>query len=404
MSMQLSSTQEELVLKNQRLVYHLVNKLRRASSNCDYDDMVSEGTIGLIKAAATFDDSKKTKFSTYASRCIKNEILMYFRKENRHMYDISLNEPIAHDGKGNELTVGDKIPSPEKDFTERIEESEMFIKIISIILNLLEPRERLIMLYEIAGTPQKVIAENLNISQSYVARLEKKLNEEVKSYLTTTIQFKEVFKMDKKGDLYQISFVSKDVKHFSKIFATLLQNLTDTEELPDFKVECDRERIIILIPAYSKSFSFVAQIIQEIDNYSMTYVSKKNTLPANNTSSQKMKKNDTNESKEDEIGTIVKDSINTSSVEEPKEIAGNSDIEDGVSDSTEVETSSTAKRSSKSKQVRDYMLSMDSFTVKELKQHFPGLTAGVINNVLTQAKGKRLITSISRGEYKVTKK
>lgn len=401
MNIRLSSTQEELVLENQRLVYHIMKKYKINAS--DYDDVASVGTIGLIKAAATFDESKKIKFATYAGRCIQNEINMYFRKEKKYMYDISLNEPIANDAEGNERTVGDIIPSPEKDFTEELAESEIFIKCISIILNLLEPRERLIMLYAIAGSKQRDIAKKINISQSHVSRLEKKLNKKVKSYLLdTTKQFKEVFKMDQKGDLYQISFASEDVKHFNKIFATLLQNLTATEDLPDFKVNCSKERIIVQIPAHPESFSFIAQIIQEIDDFSMKYVSEKNTLPANNNNLQNIKKSDTNESKKDEISTIEKDAIDASSVKESKEMDENPNIEDSVSNSTEVDTSSTKKKDSKAKRVRDYMLSKDSFTVKELRQHF-GLTSGAINNVLTSAKTKGLIRSVARGKYEVIK-
>lgn len=272
MNIRLSSKeQEELVLKNQRLVYHFVNRLGINNPN-DYEDMVSIGTIGLIKAAATFDKSKKIKFATYASHCINNELFMHLRREKKYINDISLDEVIAINDQGKEITLGDKIPSSEKDFTEELAETEIFIKCISIILNLLESKERLIMLYEIAGNTQKDIAKKLNISQSYISRLEKRINKKVKSYfLDTTKQFKEVFSMAIVGESYEISFASKEVKHFNKIFATLLQNLTDTKDLPDFKVDCNKKRIVVQIPAHPESFLFIAKIIQEIDDFSMNY-------------------------------------------------------------------------------------------------------------------------------------
>lgn len=285
----ISKEQEELVLKNQRLVRHLIKKLN-VSYN-DYEDFISIGTIGLIKAAATFDTSKNIKFSTYAAQCINNEIFMHFRKEKSHINDISLYDPVGIDANGNELTLFDTIASSDRDFTEVLEENDVFIHLISIILNLLESKERLIMLYQIAGASQRFIAKILNISQSYASRLEKQLNKKVKSYLQTEQQYKEVFTMAIVGDFYQISFSSKDIKHFNKIFATILRNLTSTKELPDFNVNCNNERILIKIPAHPESFSFVAKIIQEIDNYSLIFVSDKTKSTMDNMNSQDVETN-----------------------------------------------------------------------------------------------------------------
>lgn len=175
MSIRLNSNeQEELVMKNKKLVYHLVNKLGASQNQTDYEDLVSIGTIGLIKAAASFDDSMNIKFATYATRCINNEIFMYFRKEKSHANYISLDDTIANDSDGKELTLADKLPSTDRNFAEIVEENAIFERVINIILNLLKPKERMIMLYEMSGTTQSSIAESLNISQSYISRLEKK--------------------------------------------------------------------------------------------------------------------------------------------------------------------------------------------------------------------------------------
>lgn len=267
-----SKEQEELVLKNQRLVYYLLNKLDISPN--EYEDMASIGKIGLVKAAATFDASKNIAFATYASRCINNEFFMHFRKEKSHMNDISLDEPIGDDGEGHEITLIDKLPSLDKDFTEQTEKTELFIKCVNIALNLLEPRERLIILYRIAGNTQSEIAKILNLSRSYVSKLETASYKTIKLYLYTIKQFKKFFSMAIIGDSYQISFASKD-KQFSKIFATLLQGLDSTESLPDFKINCNKEQIIIQISAYPEAFSFIAMIIQEIDNYSLSFTSNK---------------------------------------------------------------------------------------------------------------------------------
>lgn len=393
----ISNEQEELVLKNQRLVHYYVQRLGIFPNDSKYEDMISIGTIGLIKAAATFDKSKNIKFSTYATPCINNELFMYFRKEKAHANDISFEDQISVDHEGNELTLSDIIPSSDKDFTEEIANRESFIKFISIVLNLLESRERLIILYEISGATQEIIAEKFNITQSYISRLIKKLHKKVKSYFTSTKQFNEFFSMAIVGDFYQISFALEEIKDFNKIFATL-QNLNCTE---DFKVNCSRERIIIQVPAKLESFYFIAQIIQEIDNYSMAFVSKENKLSTNNNNFQEMKTNDANGNK------MMKEDKNSmtegNSVEEPKETVGNSNIQDSVSDLTEVSTSLIEKENSQVNQVIDYMLSIDSFTVIGLKQHFPNLTYITITKVLSLAKTKGIIEHIGVGKYKVIK-
>lgn len=382
MEVRLSSIeQEELVLKNRRLVYYLVNRLDVAPS--DYDDIVSIGTIGLIKAAATFDQSKNIKFATYAAQCINNEIFMHFRKKKAYINDISLDNPIYNDGEASETTLGDMIPNSNEDFTERIAETEDFIKCISIILNLLEQRDRVVMLYTIAGTSQKAIAKMLNISQSYVSRLEKKVYEKVRSHFTKSKQFKEVFSMKIAGDSYNISFASKDVKQFNKIFATMLQNLTLSEDIPNFRVDCTKERIIIRVPAQPESFAFIAKIIQEIDTFSIIFASDKSILSASNDNLKDMEMEDARVPEEADINS--------------KESSNEDDI-------SQCDTKERAEGCvSQSKKIREYILTLDSFSVKQVKSLFSDVSTAVINSVIMSAKSKGLITPTARGEYAVNK-
>ncbi len=449
MSMKLSSEKEHLVLENQRLVHYLVQKLGVTPNSLEYEDIVSIGTIGLVKAAITFDSSKKIKFSSYASRCINNEIFMYYRKANKYANDISIDESIGDDGEGKVLTLGDTIEHPESNFVEKIVNKEAFIKLISIVLNYLENRNRIVMLYRMGNISQIDIAEMLQISRSYVSRIESKATLKIREVANQQVHYKEVFSMAIIGDEYRISFSSKDISNFNKIFATLLQNLTSTENLPDFKVNCNRERIVVQIPAHPESFSFIAQIIQEIDDFSMTFVSDKSTLPADNTVSQEVESDDKDESNDtveeiessaivqnsDVISDVVNETEAVETAEESETIEvieelatstmeqedHDSDIvdtaketlveelivEDTASTSEELDTvaetdyESTVERGSQVKQVRDYMLSMSSFTVKDLKHHFPNLSTGTINNAVYLAKNKGLITATGRGEYRV---
>lgn len=273
MNMKLSSEKEHLVLDNQRLVHYLVQKLGGNPKSSEYDDIVSIGTIGLIKAAITFDTSKKVLFATYASKCIKNEILVYYRKTKKYPNYISIDEPIRNYEDGKDITLGDLIPHYESDFVEKIINEYDFMWLMSIILNYLEGKMRLAILYRIGEKTHEHIAERLNISQSYVSRILKIATKKIREVVNHQVHYKKVFSMAIVGDKYRISFSSKDIRNFNKIFATFLQNLTYTEKLPDFIVNCNKERVIVQIPAHPESFSFIAQIIQEIDDYSMNFVS-----------------------------------------------------------------------------------------------------------------------------------
>lgn len=273
MRMKLTREKEHLVLENQKLVYYIVRKMGKTPTSTEYEDLVSIGTIGLVKAAIQFDQSKGIKFSSYAYTCIKNEILIHFKKANNYANDISIDEPIQDDGENKTLTVGDLIEHPESNFVEKIINEEAFMELIRIVLNCLKNRDRIIMLYRIGGISQIDIAKILQISNRYVSAIESRAISKIRKVTNHPIDYKEVFSMEIIGDKYIISFSPKDITNLNKIFVRHLQNLTTTENSPDFKVNCNRERIVVQIPAHPESFSFIAQIIQKIDYWCMTFVS-----------------------------------------------------------------------------------------------------------------------------------
>lgn len=260
---------EKIILENQRLVYYIAKKLNIAQD--DFEDFVSIGTIGLIKAISSFDTSKNIKFGTYASRCIENEMLMYIRKEKKRTNDISIEEPLYVDQDGDEFKISSFIADKD-DFTEDLVITETFVELISIVLNRLTKNERMVMLYKIADVNQTEIAERLGISQSYASRLEKKLSKKIEKYMNDNAKYKEVFKMAIMGDTYKISFYSKDIDKFNRVLATVLENTKDPKELPDFKVISEDGRVRILIPAHPESFAFIAKIIQKIEDYTISFV------------------------------------------------------------------------------------------------------------------------------------
>ena len=171
------SVRKLLVERNLRLVVYIAKKFE--NTGVGIEDLISIGTIGLMKAINTYDTDKKIKLATYASRCIENEILMYLRRSNRIKSEISFDEPLNQDGDGNELLLSDILGS-EQDSTFRGLEDEVDKKLLRAAIKKLNQRERNIMELRfgfVTGKEktQKEVADMLGISQSYISRLEKKI-------------------------------------------------------------------------------------------------------------------------------------------------------------------------------------------------------------------------------------
>jgi RNA polymerase sporulation-specific sigma factor len=171
-----------LVERNLRLVAHILKKYYASAS--DQDDLISIGTIGLIKAISTFDSSKGIRLATYAGRCIQNEILMYFRAMRKSAGDVSLSDMIET-GKDGGLSIMDVLASDEDMFEEANTRSETR-RLLSLLGDTLTPREMQIIswrygLYTDKPMPQREVAEKLGISRSYVSRIEKKALEKLKA-------------------------------------------------------------------------------------------------------------------------------------------------------------------------------------------------------------------------------
>lgn len=165
----------KLIEHNLRLVAHIIKKYY--SSVRDQDDLISIGTIGLIKAVGTFDYSKGTRFATYASRCIENEILMHFRAGKKTAQDVSISEPIDTDREGNPLTLMDVIAQDDT-ILDDLDLKLNAEKLYRYIRETLDEREQEIIEWRYGlvgdGMTQREVAKRLNISRSYISRIEKK--------------------------------------------------------------------------------------------------------------------------------------------------------------------------------------------------------------------------------------
>lgn len=176
------SVKAVLIERNLRLVVYIARKFE--NSGVGIEDLVSIGTIGLIKAVNTFDPGKKIKLATYASRCIENEILMYLRRNNKTRTEVSFDEPLNIDWDGNELLLSDVLGS-ENDSTYRHVEEEIDKTLLDSAMDHLTEREKVIVQLRFGlkdGTEktQKEVADLLGISQSYISRLEKRIIKKLK--------------------------------------------------------------------------------------------------------------------------------------------------------------------------------------------------------------------------------
>lgn len=179
-----------LIEHNLRLVAHVAKKYTSSGriASVDFDDIISIGTIGLIKGIDSFNADKNVRLATYAARCIENEILMYIRSSKKYSNDMFLQDPVGHDFDGNEITVMDMVKSDDDPVPDEVSDRIDIMRMIQKIEEVLDEREREIikMRYAIYGgeeITQREIASMLGISRSYVSRIEKKALKKISACL-----------------------------------------------------------------------------------------------------------------------------------------------------------------------------------------------------------------------------
>ena len=185
-----TSAKDKLIEHNLRLVVYIAKKFEL--SGIEFEDLISIGSIGLIKAVKTYSLDKNIKLATYASRCIENEILMQLRKNSRKRAEMSLDEPLSSDGEGNELLLADIISVDEDCVSKNIETSSER-QVLMDVVSKLESREQMIMYlrFGLAGNDektQKEVADLMGISQSYISRIEKKILSKLRKKLEKTVE------------------------------------------------------------------------------------------------------------------------------------------------------------------------------------------------------------------------
>ena len=177
-----------LIERNLRLVAHIVKKYQPPPE--EMEDLLSIGTIGLMKAVVTFDPDKSARLASYAARCIENEVLMYLRGKKKSSKEVSLYEPIGTDREGNEIQFFDVIEMNDEDVYRRLERKEDVIRLYQQVESVLSQRERMVLklrygLYNEEEYTQREIAAMLGISRSYVSRIEKSAIEKLRNFFTS---------------------------------------------------------------------------------------------------------------------------------------------------------------------------------------------------------------------------
>lgn len=177
-----------LIERNLRLVAHIVKKYQPPPE--EMEDLLSIGTIGLMKAVVTYDPDKSARLASYAARCIENEVLMYLRGKKKSSKEVSLYEPIGTDREGNEIQLFDVIEMNEEDVYRRLERKEDVIRLYQQVESVLSQRERMVLklrygLYNEEEYTQREIAAMLGISRSYVSRIEKSAIEKLRNFFTS---------------------------------------------------------------------------------------------------------------------------------------------------------------------------------------------------------------------------
>ena len=257
----LKEEREHLVLENLGLVRYIANSIK--VNNIEFEDRVSIGTIGLIKAANTFDESKGIKFSTYSARCIENEILMNLRKENKQSDVMHFEDMISQDNEGNLLKVEDII-ADKTDYYEEYQKILIIENILNMALNLEDTNKRNVILLRWAGLTQKQISDIIGLSQSYIARLEKKAIKYIKRYIDKKLICKKICDMRKIDNFYRVTFYILSLKNTEDILG-VLNHEAEKVHLKYFEIEIyNKCNFVIKVLAEDSAFIFLVNVLNRL--------------------------------------------------------------------------------------------------------------------------------------------
>lgn len=256
--------QEELILKNQGLIHYIARKLGKTPNDIDYEDIISIGQIGLCKAASTFDPSKKTKFFTYAYRCVENEILCnYFRK--RRNLTLSLDCVIKKESDGKDILLRDTIIDEKSiDFVKQVEDKDTISKIVSVIINKLSLRDASILLYFLAGTSQRKIAQKNNLTQGLISKRISQSIPKIKKYFNTCRNYEKNFSVMVQNRNFKICIFLEEIEKNKINFTQTLLKINNVARDLNLNITSKDNMIAIYLPAEIDSLLLLARVLNEM--------------------------------------------------------------------------------------------------------------------------------------------
>lgn len=256
--MKLSKEREKLVLENWNLIYYCLGKLKILPTSKDYEDFEAVALLGLVKAASKFDKSQKVSFSTYACESIKKELFNYFeRNVKKHIEVESLNADLPG---VEDWCLEDVIEDERARFEEEIEKRCECCELISIILNYLDDRDRMITLYRLGGLVGREIGEELKLSRMRVSQLEQGANRKIYRVSKYRVPYRRIFSWQIGDDQYELSFPCSNIEEFERI----LRGIVRRTGMNKFDVKYEKGNVSIKFSADPKVFIFVEKLIEGI--------------------------------------------------------------------------------------------------------------------------------------------
>lgn len=270
----LTAEQSERVYQNMKFVYYLVNK--QYLNHPQKEDLEQIGMIGLIKATVTFDESKGIKFSSYASRCILNEINMFFRTENRHTNVLHWEDVVNRNRNGDELTLADITEDANSsismsDIIEEEYRRKELEKMISIILNKLLLRESCAILFTIAGFSQREIGDFFGVSRSMISRISKEANLSQKTIAINYKPANEFFKVSIETQRITIIFSTESIENLQEFHSQFLAQTRKAKNKVDFTITYQDERAIFQTVLEERAFEPLAMLVMELDKFGVKH-------------------------------------------------------------------------------------------------------------------------------------
>lgn len=386
----LTDKESKLVENNIGLVHMVLKKLNLKGQT--YEDSYSDGTLGLIEAAHHFDETRKVKFSTYAVYYIKGFILSHLYPSKRQLPCTSLQAPLSVDTTSDGC-LQDILVNSFANEIENYTENESFEKHVNNILNTLFFRDRMIMLFRLAGFTFAQIANYFNLSISRIVYMKKLAIKQLNQQDHLTIKDKEVFYFKMKENHYCISFFTQDVQHFNAIFAQFLIGLTTTKGIPSFRIISTSDRVTLYLPGDLTSFALLAQLMEKIDLYGFQYTSSPRDFEPKKAIVM---------AKSDYANIPKKDLAKLS-------LSLNNDLKREAGDNQkqiEADTTSLAKlpklpNPTKQNQLKNYILSKPTFSVRELQEKFPHICYSTMALTIKNLSRENLIKKVKQGDYQI---